>query len=102
MAHICDPREQQAVIRALRVSRTFSVDHEIEQRIAFLCQHMLQHDRHSLVLGISGGVDSLAAGLLAQAAVQRCARMDNRECSLRCVCRMACSATRMMPSAAWR
>ena len=65
-------REQQrAITAALKVAAVFDVQAEIERRIAFLCDYLLDTQRRSYVLGISGGVDSLAAALLAQAAVQR-------------------------------
>lgn len=65
-------REQQrAIIAALKVAAVFDVQAEIERRTAFLCDYLLGTQRRSYVLGISGGVDSLAAALLAQAAVQR-------------------------------
>lgn len=63
--------EQQRIIETLRVAPTFDAQAEIERRTAFLRDHLIAHQRRSLVLGISGGVDSLTSGLLAQRAVQQ-------------------------------
>lgn len=63
--------EQQAIIEALKVAPSFDAQTEIEHRVAFLRDHLIRHQRRSFVLGISGGVDSLTSGLLAQKAVQQ-------------------------------
>jgi NAD+ synthase len=63
--------EQQRIINALRIAPSFDAQAEIARRTAFLRDHLLQFKRHSFVLGISGGVDSLTAGFLAQAAVRQ-------------------------------
>lgn len=63
--------EQQKIIHALKIAPTFNAETEIANRIAFLCDQLVRYQRRSLVLGISGGVDSLTAGLLAQAAVKQ-------------------------------
>jgi NAD+ synthase len=63
--------EQQRIINALKIAPSFDAQAEIARRSAFLRDHLLQFKRHSFVLGISGGVDSLTAGLLAQAAVNQ-------------------------------
>lgn len=63
--------EQQHIINALHVSPSFDVQAEIARRTDFLCNHLIQSKRRSYVLGISGGVDSLTAGFLAQAAVEQ-------------------------------
>jgi len=63
--------QQQAIIHALQVPARFDVEAEVERRTAFLCDYLLGTQRRSYVLGISGGVDSLAAALLAQSAVRR-------------------------------
>ena len=64
-------QQQQAIIAALKVAPTFDAQAEVERRTAFLCDYLVNTQRRSYVLGISGGVDSLAAALLAQSAVQR-------------------------------
>jgi NAD+ synthase len=63
--------EQRDIIEALRVAPSFDAQTEIERRTAFLRNHLIRHQRRSFVLGISGGVDSLTSGLLAQRAVQQ-------------------------------
>jgi len=57
--------------RALHVEDDFNAQRELERRIDFLGSYLLQSRRRSYVLGISGGVDSLVAGALAQRAVAR-------------------------------
>ncbi len=63
--------EQQKIVQALKIAPSFDAKTEIANRVAFLCDQLIRHQRRSLVLGISGGVDSLTSGLLAQAAVQQ-------------------------------
>lgn len=63
--------EQQQIIAALEVAQDFDVQAEIERRTNFLCDQLIRNRRYSLVLGISGGVDSLTAGFLGQAAARR-------------------------------
>lgn len=60
---------QQQVIAELGVAPTFDAAHEAQQRIRFLANYLADTGLRTLVLGISGGVDSLATGLLAQQAV---------------------------------
>ncbi|WP_395516720.1 ammonia-dependent NAD(+) synthetase [Pseudorhizobium flavum] len=67
-----DLLERQAQIaKTLGVSSDFAAAAEAERRIAFLADYLKHNALRTLVLGISGGVDSLAAGLLAQRAVER-------------------------------
>ncbi len=61
--------EQENIIGELGVSKAFFVKHEVERRVDFLTNYARSAGARSLVLGISGGVDSLTAGLLAQRAV---------------------------------
>lgn len=62
---------QAQIIKDLGVITDFDVDIEIERRVEFLKNYLRNTGSHTLVLGISGGVDSLTAGLLAQWAVNR-------------------------------
>lgn len=62
---------QRAISQLLDVSQTFDAQAEITRRSTFLGDQLRQAGLQTLVLGISGGVDSLVAGLLAQRAVQR-------------------------------
>ncbi|MEV5736200.1 ammonia-dependent NAD(+) synthetase [Streptomyces sp. NPDC052292] len=69
---------QRAIAGELRVSESFDVRQETERRVAFLADRLTATGLCSLVLGISGGVDSTAAGRLCQLAVER-ARAGGRE-----------------------
>jgi NAD+ synthase len=62
---------QRAIARELDVEPGFDAHQQIARRVAFLAQYLVGSGRHCYVLGISGGVDSLVAGMLAQAAVKR-------------------------------
>lgn len=62
---------QQDIQADLQVKETIEPHHEIEARVDFLCNQMIETGQHALVLGISGGVDSTVAGRLAQLAVEK-------------------------------
>ncbi|MFF8592421.1 ammonia-dependent NAD(+) synthetase [Streptomyces sp. NPDC015220] len=62
---------QQEIARDLQVSEAFEAEQEIERRVAFLADRLTSTGLRSLVLGISGGVDSTTAGRLCQLAVER-------------------------------
>ncbi|OON80027.1 ammonia-dependent NAD(+) synthetase [Streptomyces tsukubensis] len=62
---------QYEIARDLQVSETFDAELEIERRVAFLAERLTSTGLRSLVLGISGGVDSTTAGRLCQLAVER-------------------------------
>ncbi|MEC9483645.1 MAG: ammonia-dependent NAD(+) synthetase [Halomonas sp.] len=61
---------QQDIIAALGAQPDIDPQREIERRVGFLRDHMLESGQHVLVLGISGGVDSTVAGRLCQLAVE--------------------------------
>lgn len=63
--------EQRQIIEALGIASTFDAQAEIQRRAGFLCEQLVRYKRGSLVLGISGGVDSLTAGFLSQLAVRQ-------------------------------
>jgi NAD+ synthase len=68
----CARRTIQRAIGAQLQARTdIDAQHEIERRCNFLCRAMQESGQKTLVLGISGGVDSTVAGRLAQLAVNR-------------------------------
>lgn len=71
MNSISRTTEQQRIINTLQIAPSFDARIEIEYRTAFMRDHLTKYQRRTLVLGISGGVDSLTAGLLAQSAVQQ-------------------------------
>ena len=62
---------QREIIAALHVAPVFDAAAEIERRTGFLADYLRSTGLRALVLGISGGVDSLAAGCLAQRAVEK-------------------------------
>ena len=62
--------EQEAIIEALGVGPTFDASSEIRRRIDFLSTYLRASGLSTYVLGISGGVNSLTAALLAQRAVR--------------------------------
>ncbi|MCX5590016.1 ammonia-dependent NAD(+) synthetase [Alcaligenes endophyticus] len=62
-------RVQQEIRQDLGVTEEFDVQAELDKRIAFLQTAMRNTRCFTLVLGVSGGVDSLVAGCLAQRAV---------------------------------
>ncbi|MFG2832713.1 ammonia-dependent NAD(+) synthetase [Streptomyces sp. NPDC048434] len=62
---------QQEIARDLQVTASFDAEQEIERRVAFLTNRLTSTGLRSLVLGISGGVDSTTTGRLCQLAVER-------------------------------
>ena len=63
--------EQDEIISALGVSPHFDAEAEAHRRIDFLASYLKASGLRSYVLGISGGIDSLTAALLAQQAVKQ-------------------------------
>lgn len=62
---------QQRIAEDLAVQATIDPRQEIERRVDFLRDQLIETGQHTLVLGISGGVDSTVAGRLAQLAVDK-------------------------------
>ncbi|MFE7750347.1 ammonia-dependent NAD(+) synthetase [Streptomyces sp. NPDC057428] len=62
---------QEEIALELEVAETFDAEKEIERRVAFLAERLTASGLRSLVLGISGGVDSTTAGRMCQLAVER-------------------------------
>ncbi|WP_042382439.1 ammonia-dependent NAD(+) synthetase [Streptacidiphilus melanogenes] len=62
---------QREIARELQVAEAFEAAAEIERRVAFLAERLTSTGLRSLVLGISGGVDSTTTGRLCQLAVER-------------------------------
>ncbi|MFH8792827.1 ammonia-dependent NAD(+) synthetase [Streptomyces sp. NPDC017941] len=71
MSEPASTAKQQQIARELQVAETFEAEREVERRVAFLAERLTATGLRSLVLGISGGVDSTAAGRLCQLAVER-------------------------------
>jgi NAD+ synthase len=61
---------QRDIIADLHVSSAFDADRDIEHRVKFLADYLISTGLQSLVLGISGGVDSLVGGCLCQRAAE--------------------------------
>ena len=61
---------QTEIIGALNVSVSFEARRETVGRTRFLSDYMERSGLRAFILGISGGIDSLTAGLLAQSAVR--------------------------------
>ncbi len=61
--------EQETIIKALGVTPEFDPAADVRRRIDFLSAYLRQSGLSTYVLGISGGVDSTTAALLAQNAV---------------------------------
>lgn len=64
-------QHQQQIIQELGVQPMIELNHELQHRIAFICAYARAARAQALVLGISGGVDSLVVGCLAQRAVKQ-------------------------------
>jgi NAD+ synthase len=62
---------QQRIASELGVTTQFEAAAEIARRVQFLADYARAACAHSLVLGISGGVDSSVAGRLCQLAVEQ-------------------------------
>ncbi len=62
---------QSEIIAALGIAASFDAATEAERRIGFLASYLRKSGLKAYVLGISGGVDSTTAGMLAQRAVER-------------------------------
>lgn len=60
---------EQLIRNEMRVLASIDPDFEIERRVTFIKNKLLQSGCKSLVLGISGGVDSTTCGRLAQLAI---------------------------------
>ena len=59
----------QSIIEEMKVKPTIDVAFEIKQRVEFIKRTLLASGLKSLILGISGGVDSSTCGKLAQIAI---------------------------------
>lgn len=61
--------QQKQIISELGVIKNFDAEYEFNNRVGFLAGYLQETNTRAYVLGISGGVDSLTAGMLAQEAV---------------------------------
>lgn len=62
--------DQTHIIAALGVATKFNAAKEAERRVSFLKDYLAASGLQTYVLGISGGIDSLTAAIMAQRAVQ--------------------------------
>jgi len=62
---------KQQILEEMRVLSSIDVRYEINRRIAFIQSMLTDSGTKSLVLGISGGIDSTLTGRLAQLAVEQ-------------------------------
>ncbi|HYO86872.1 MAG TPA: ammonia-dependent NAD(+) synthetase [Dermatophilaceae bacterium] len=66
-----DRAEQSRIAAELEVVTRFDAGEQVEARVAFLADYLVGTGAAGYVLGISGGVDSAAAGRLCQLACER-------------------------------
>jgi len=62
---------KQQILQEMRVLATINEEMEIQRRIGFIKNKLQQAGCQTLILGISGGVDSTTAGRLCQLAVEQ-------------------------------
>lgn len=60
---------KQAVIQEMKVLPVIEPEYEVKRRVAFIKKQLVASGLRTLVLGISGGIDSCTLGRLAQLAV---------------------------------
>jgi NAD+ synthase len=63
--------DRATIATDLGVAPSFSAHAEIAKRVDFLCTYLIESGMNSLVLGISGGVDSTTAGRLCHLATAK-------------------------------
>lgn len=68
---------KQKILQEMRVLPDINIDTEIQRRIDFIKTKLKEAYCHSLVLGISGGVDSSTTGKLCQLAVEQLNQEEN-------------------------
>jgi len=69
MTLLREKMQTSTVIEQMRVLPKIDVNYEIERRVNFIKSQLISSGSQTLVLGISGGVDSCTLGRLAQLAV---------------------------------
>lgn len=69
---------KQSILKEMRVLEEIDPHFEIKRRVAFIKNTLLASGQKTLVLGISGGIDSCTCGRLAQLAVNELNDSENR------------------------
>lgn len=70
---------QKEVAEALAVKALQNPEQDVEKRVKFIKEQLLNSGLKNLVLGVSGGVDSLTTGLLCQKAVNELKKETNED-----------------------
>ncbi|MFT6927502.1 MAG: NAD+ synthase [Psychromonas sp.] len=70
---------KQQILQEMRVLATINEEMEIKRRINFIKNKLQQAACHSLILGISGGVDSSTTGRLCQLAIEQLNQSENTD-----------------------
>ncbi len=68
---------QHSIIQKMQVLPTIDPNFEIQRRIAFIKRQLQKSGLKTLVLGISGGIDSTTCGRLAQLAIDQINKAEN-------------------------
>lgn len=68
------------IIREMKVQPSIEVDYEVQRRVAFIKTKLKEANATSVILGISGGVDSSVAGRLCQLAVDELNQEQPEKC----------------------
>lgn len=70
---------KQQILKEMCVLATIDIETEIQTRISFIKTKLQQANCHTLVLGISGGVDSSTTGRLCQLAIEQLNSSENSD-----------------------
>ena len=71
--------DAEQIIKEMRVKPVIDVEQEIARRVNFIKTRLIDSNLTSLVLGISGGIDSTTCGKLAQLAVDELNKEHNTD-----------------------
>ena len=71
--------DRRKITKEMRVLPDIDPDKEVQKRVAFIANRLTKSGCKTLVLGISGGVDSSTCGKLAQLAVDKLNNEDERK-----------------------
>ena len=63
--------DRETILAEMRVLPEIDSQHEINRRVQFIADTLIEAKSTALILGISGGVDSSTCGRLAQLAIER-------------------------------